>query len=209
MRGIAHLALARICSSRWETADPGCPASGSSFWRFSRLPWPSIYRLEEIPFAIFRDEARHGLLALRLQDEPSYRPLFLGQPINQPLPYFLAMAAALRTFGSSLLALRVVSAVAGALAVPLLYGLVREVFGRGAAFVAALLLAASSWPVAISRFAVNYVEPSLFSLPAYWLLWRALPQARIPSLCLAAFLVGLGQYSAHTAKALLVVTAGS
>ena len=167
-----------------------------------------LYRLEEIPFAIFRDEARHGLLALRLLDEPSYRPLFLGQPINQPLPYFLVMAAAVKAFGSSLFALRVVSAVAGALAIPLLYALVREIFGRRPAFVAALLLAASSWQISISRFAVNYVEPSLFSLPAYWLLWRALPQARIPGLCLAALLVGLGQYSAHTAKALLVVTAG-
>ena len=167
-----------------------------------------LYRLEEIPFAIFRDEARHGLLALRLLDEPSYRPLFLGQPINQPLPYFLFVAAALKAFGSSLFALRVVSAVAGALAVPLLYGLVREILGRRAAFVAALLLAASSWQISISRFAVNYVEPSLFSLPAYWLLWSALPQARLFSLCLAALLLGLGQYSAHTAKALLVVTAG-
>lgn len=164
--------------------------------------------LEEIPFGIFRDEARHGLLALRLLDDPSYRPLFLGQPINQPLPYFLAMAAAVKAFGANLFALRIVSAVAGGLVIPLLYGLVREVLGRREALVAALLLAASSWHVSISRFAVNYVEPSLFSLPAYWLLWRALPQARLLGLGLAALLVGLGQYSAHTAKALLVVTAG-
>ena len=167
-----------------------------------------VYRLEEIPFAIFRDEARHGLLALRLLDDPSYHPLFVGPPINQPLPYFLAVAGALKTLGTNLFALRIVSALAGALAVPLLYGLVREIFGARVGVVAALLLAVSSWHVSISRFAVNYVEPSLFSLPAYWLLWRALPRARVPSLCLAAFLVGLGQYSAHTAKALFIVTAG-
>ncbi|HVQ31096.1 MAG TPA: glycosyltransferase family 39 protein [Vicinamibacteria bacterium] len=167
-----------------------------------------IYRLDEIPFAIFRDEARHGALALRLLGDSSYRPLFVGPPINQPLPYFLAVAQAIKAFGANLFALRIVSAVAGALAVPLLYGLVREVFGPREGFVAALLLAVSSWSVTISRFAVNYVEPSLFSLPAYWLLWRALPHARFRGLCFAAFLVGLGQYSAHTAKALLVVTAG-
>jgi len=167
-----------------------------------------LYDLEGVPFSIFRDEARHGLLALRLLAEPAYRPLFVGPPINQPLPYFLAMAAAIRAFGVNLFALRVVSAVAGAVAVPLLFGLVREVLGQRVAVVAALLLAASSWHVSISRFAVNYVEPSLFSLPAYLLLWRALPRARTAGIALAALLVGLAQYTAHTAKPLLVVAAG-
>ena len=206
---LGALAFTRIRSGSFGEARPGMRQEWLLVLAVSALALGfRIYSLEEIPFGIFRDEARHGLLALRLLDDPSYRPLFLGQPINQPLPYFLAMAAALRTFGVNLFALRIVSAVAGALAIPLLYGLVREVFGRREALVAALLLAASSWHVSISRFAVNYVEPSLFSLPAYWLLWRALPEARLRGLCLAALLVGLGQYSAHTAKALLVVTAG-
>ncbi len=74
-----------------------------------------FYDLEGIPFAIFRDEARHGLLALRLLADPSYRPLFVGPPINQPLPYFLGVGAAIRAFGVDLFALRFVSALAGAL----------------------------------------------------------------------------------------------
>ena len=78
-----------------------------------------LYRLEEIPFAIFRDEARHGLLALRLLADPGYRPLFVGPPINQPLPYFLAVAASFEVFGASLFSLRLVSALAGAVIVPL------------------------------------------------------------------------------------------
>jgi 4-amino-4-deoxy-L-arabinose transferase-like glycosyltransferase len=167
-----------------------------------------LYHLEGVPFAIFRDEARHGLLALRLLADPSYRPLFVGPPINQPLPYFLGVAESFRAFGVDLFALRLVSAVAGALAVPLLYLLVREVVGSREAGVAALLLAVSSWHVSISRFAVNYVEPSLFSLPAYLILWRALPRARAALLALAALLIGLAQYSAHTAKPLLIVAVG-
>jgi 4-amino-4-deoxy-L-arabinose transferase-like glycosyltransferase len=167
-----------------------------------------LYDLEGVPFSIFRDEARHGLLALRLLGDPSYRPLFVGPPINQPLPYFLAVAASIRTFGVDLFALRLVSAVAGALAVPFLYLLARAVLGSPSALVAALLLAASSWHVSISRFAVNYVEPSLLSLPAYLLLWRALPRAKVGGLCLAALLIGLAQYSAHTAKPLLIVAVG-
>jgi 4-amino-4-deoxy-L-arabinose transferase-like glycosyltransferase len=203
------VARARVVSARdAEAAGPrrheallvvGLAAIGFGF---------RLYDLEGVPFAIFRDEARHGLLALRLMGDPSYRPLFVGPPINQPLPYFLGVAAAIRAFGVDLFALRVVSAVAGAIAVPLLYLLVRAVLGSSEAAVAALLLAVSSWHVSISRFAVNYVEPSLFSLPAYLLLWRALPRARAAALALSALLIGLAQYSAHTAKPLLIVATG-
>jgi len=167
-----------------------------------------LYRLEDIPFAIFRDEARHGLLALRLLAEPDYRPLFLGPPINQPIPYFLAVAAAFDAFGPSLFSLRLVSALAGAAAVPLLWLLVRETVGPREGLLAALGLAVSSWHVSISRFAVNYVEPSLFSLPAYLLLWRGFRRGRAIEVAVAGLLVGLAQYAAHTAKPLLIVSFG-
>jgi 4-amino-4-deoxy-L-arabinose transferase-like glycosyltransferase len=167
-----------------------------------------LYRLEEVPFAIFRDEARHGLLALRLLADGRFSPLFLGPPINQPIPYFVAVTASFAAFGPSLFSLRLVSALAGAFAVPLLWLLVREVVGPRVGVLAALGLAVSSWHVSISRFAVNYVEPSLFSLPAYLLLWRGLRRDRPVETVLGGLLVALGQYAAHTAKALLVVSVG-
>jgi 4-amino-4-deoxy-L-arabinose transferase-like glycosyltransferase len=166
-----------------------------------------LVHLGEIPFSIFRDEARHGLLALRLLAEPSYRPLFVGPPINQPLPYFVVVAKSFDLFGPGLFSLRLVSALAGALTVPLLWLLVRELLGPREGVVAALFLAVSSWHVSISRFAVNYVEPSLFSLPAYLILWRALPGGSALGVAAAAALVGLAQYTAHTAKSCVLAAA--
>lgn len=166
-----------------------------------------LYRLGEVPFAIFRDEARHGSIALEIWASGSLPPLFLGPPINQPLPYFVVLAAAFRLLGSDLFALRLVSAVAGAASVPVAWWFVREIAGSRVALAAAFGLAASSWHVSISRYAVNYVESTLFTLPAYLFLLRGHKNGRLRDFVLCGLFAGLAQYAAHTAKSALLVLA--
>lgn len=167
-----------------------------------------LYRLDSVPFAIFRDEARHGLLALRILTDPDYRPVFVGPPVSQPGPFFFALAAAFEAFGPSITSLRLVSALAGAGAVPLLWLLVRSVWGSRAAAGASFLLAVSSWHVSISRFAMPYTLPTLCALPALALLWRALARPAWRELALAGGLLGLAQYGAQTSRVVLLAAAG-
>lgn len=166
-----------------------------------------LHRLEEVPFAIFRDEARHGSVALQMLATGSLPPLFLGPPINQPSPYFLALAAAFQLLGSSLHSLRLVSALAGAAAVPVTWWLIREAAGIRVALVAAFGLAVSSWHVSVSRFSVNYVEPTLFTLPAYLFLLRGTRSGRVRDFALCGLFAGAAQYASHTAKAVFIVLA--
>jgi 4-amino-4-deoxy-L-arabinose transferase-like glycosyltransferase len=187
----------RVSAARFELILIGLITGLAFFLR--------LYRLSEIPFAIFRDDARHAMTALRILNDPSFRPLFLGPPINQPIPYFVAIAASFKVFGPTIFGLRFVSAAAGALVPPLLWLLVRELLDWRVALLAAFGLAISSWHIAISRFPVNYVEPTLFALPAYWLLWRGMKNGRLLNFALAGLLIALAQYTAQTSKALFVV----
>jgi hypothetical protein len=119
----------------------------------------------------------------------------------------VALAAAFRLLGPSLFSLRLVSAIAGAAAVAVTGWLLRDVVGPRTALVAMLGLAASSWHVAVSRFAVNYVEPTLLTVPAclFWL--RGVRRGRAGDFARSGLLAGAAQYASHTAKAVFLVLA--
>lgn len=166
-----------------------------------------VYALEDVPFSLFRDEARHGLVALQILRDPTYRPVFVPPPVSQPAAYMYALAWVFGHWGASALTLRLVSAVAGALAVPLLWAFLRPPYGSGVALLAAFALATSSWHVAISRFAMPYVFPTLLALPAYGLLRRALQRGGARYFAGAGLAIGLAQYGAQTSRVLALVAA--
>ena len=168
-----------------------------------------LYRLEEIPFGIFRDEARHGSLAREILAGGSLPALFLGPPINQPSPYFLALAGAFELLGPTLYSLRLVSALAGAAVVPVTWWFVRQLVGARVALLAAFGLAISSWHVSISRFSINYVEATLLTVPACLFLFRGLRGGGLANFALCGALAGLAQYASHTAKAVFIVLAAA
>ena len=111
-------------------------------------------------------------------------------------------------WGVSLSSLRLVSAVAGAATVPLLFVVLRPLWGGRIAAMAAFGLAASSWHLTISRFAMPYALPTVLALPAYCLLRRALAGGGLLSFAGAGLAIGLAQYGAQTSRVLpLVATA--
>jgi hypothetical protein len=166
-----------------------------------------LYALQEAPFSLFRDEARHGLVALQILRDSTYRPVFVPPPVSQPAAYMYALAWVFGRWGASAFTLRLVSAVAGCLAIPLLWAMLRPRFGSGVALLAAFALAASSWHVTISRFAMPYVLPTLLALPAYGLLRRALQRGGPGYFAGAGLAIGLAQYGAQTSRVLGLVAA--
>jgi 4-amino-4-deoxy-L-arabinose transferase-like glycosyltransferase len=176
--------------------------------------------IKDLPWALWRDEARHGLIALRILEDDTYRPIYIGEHhVNLPALGLYPFAAALGILGVHTWSLRVVTAMAGALTVLPLYGLaLRLTRRRDVALLASALLAISSWHVSISRFSFPAVFDPLLTLTGLWLLLRAAnaarPVARGASAAAAGMTLGLALQTYHSARvapllaALLVAVQG-
>ncbi len=142
-----------------------------------------FYRLADLPYGLWRDEARHALVALRLLEDPTYRPIYEPrQGVDLPILGLAPFALALKLWGIHAWTLRTITALAGALTVLPLYGLMHGLFRRrDVALLAAALLAVSSWHVAISRLSFPTIFDPLLTLSGLWLLLRGLTSKQRPA----------------------------
>ncbi|WP_299644914.1 glycosyltransferase family 39 protein [uncultured Chloroflexus sp.] len=168
--------------------------------------------LEQMPLALWRDEARHGLLALQIWTEPTFRPIYVPGFADLPALLFYLMAPVVGMLGPNMWSVRLVSAVAGALTPLALYWFAAPLIGRRAAMLGAALLAWASWSLSMSRWAFPATLDHLLVLTAAGLLWRGLDPVRRGwwwYVAGAAALGGLAVYTYHTGRlapvALIVV----
>jgi 4-amino-4-deoxy-L-arabinose transferase-like glycosyltransferase len=165
-----------------------------------------FYRIADLPYGLWRDEARHGLAALHILEDPSYRPAYIPEGVDLPGLGMYPFALAIELLGVHVWSMRVVTALAGALTVFPIYGLARRLFGRGAIPLgAAALLAVSSWHLTISRFSFPTIFDPLLQLTALWLLLIGLVGAgraaiRHGALLLAGICLGLAAQTYHTGR---------
>ena len=107
-----------------------------------------FWDLDVMGMGLFRDEARHGVLA----DQINQGKYFVYSAwANLPAGYFYLSALPLALFGHSPFAIRFVAAVAGVVTVPIVAWVVRPLWGRQVALVAAALVTMSLWHISISR----------------------------------------------------------
>jgi 4-amino-4-deoxy-L-arabinose transferase-like glycosyltransferase len=97
--------------------------------------------------------------------------LDLFRPFRAYPLYILSMAVWGTLFGTTEVALRLPSAIAGVCSVPLLYALGRRLFGRRVALLAAGFLALSPLAVWYSQEATTYALSLLLTVIAWLLLW--------------------------------------
>ncbi len=112
--------------------------------------------------------------------------------LDKPPLGFWIQALSARLFGFSVFSILLPEALAGVLAVALVFQLVRRVFGPLAGLIAALVLALSPISVVTNR---NNIIDSLLVLTvllAAWAVSKAAETGRLRWLCLCAILVGLG-----------------
>jgi 4-amino-4-deoxy-L-arabinose transferase-like glycosyltransferase len=107
-----------------------------------------------------------------------------------PVDLWLQVAS-VKLFGFSSVALRLPEAIAGALAVPLLYDVVRRLFGRGAGLAAATALAVLPVAVVTSRSDTMDSVMMLLLVLASWFVVRAAAQGRTWLLVAGGAAVGL------------------
>ncbi len=132
--------------------------------------------LDDIPPGLTHDEAGHGHDAISILN--GARPIYLTIGYGREPLYDYLNAAAMAAFGPSALTLRLTSAAAGILLIPIVYALARQLFDARVALAAAALIAISFWPLAVSRQALrSTLLPTLLSeaILVYWYLFRRLP----------------------------------
>ncbi|MFP4440241.1 MAG: ArnT family glycosyltransferase [Chloroflexaceae bacterium] len=139
-----------------------------------------LYHLDSLPLGIWRDEARHASLALRIWNEPTFRPIYVVSGADLPALLFYLMAPIVGTFGPHVWSARLISALAGALTPLALWWAARPLIGARGALLSAALIAWASWSLSMSRWAFPATLDHLLMLTALGLMWRALPASSMP-----------------------------
>ncbi len=121
-----------------------------------------LISLGDLPRVINGDEGLIGQFVLAAKTNPLANPWSLFENIGGL--YRHGIGQMIKLFGQTPFALRLLSAIGGTLAIPALYLLARDLFGKRIALFAAILLAVSHAHIHFSRtVAVTYVQSTLFA----------------------------------------------
>ncbi len=170
---------------RWETAAVAALFALALLLRLAFL--------EAFPPVLTGDEGSAGLESVKFIQDGADNLLTLGW-FSFSTFYFWIQSWGLRLFGQTTTGLRFLSAMAGALTVPALYGLVRQLYGRRTALAAAALLTAAHFHIHFSRIGLNNIWDGLFALLALSFLWRGWRRGDRLWFVLCGFVLGLSQY---------------
>jgi 4-amino-4-deoxy-L-arabinose transferase-like glycosyltransferase len=160
-------------------------------------------RLTDVPYPMSGDEASVGLEGEQILVGSS-RDMFRTGWSSQPILSFLGPAVSMALFGKSLLGLRLFPVLAGTLTVLVLYLLVRAMFSRAPAFLAAFLLASMSFHVHFSRIAVNNADAAFIVCLVAALLYAIARSRRAHWYVAAGLATGFGLYSFAGARLVFV-----
>ncbi|MGC1377441.1 MAG: glycosyltransferase family 39 protein [Anaerolineales bacterium] len=150
--------------------------------------------LETYPFAFANDEAEVGNEGLNILGGVRTAFFAIGWS-GQPVLSFLPAAIAIKLFGNTAFAVRLIGALQGTLTVIFLYLLAREAFDRTTAVFAACLLTALPWEVHFSRLGVMNISDSFFSAGVLWLTYRALRRGKYLDYLAAGLMTGAAIYT--------------
>jgi 4-amino-4-deoxy-L-arabinose transferase-like glycosyltransferase len=170
-----------------------------------------LVALDRLPLGLWRDEARKGVLALRILHDPTFRPVYVASIADIPALLLYLTVGPVSLFGAHAWTLRLIPALFGALTPLALYFMARPLFGVRVALFAAGLLAVSVWHVSLSRLAFTATLGPPLTLLAIGGLWRALQPAagrwRIAASLLAGCATGGAVYTYHPSRLTPLVVA--
>ncbi|MBM4464427.1 MAG: hypothetical protein FJ014_02470 [Chloroflexi bacterium] len=150
-----------------------------------------LYNLDSLPFGVWYDEAVNGLEAMRILEDPRYRPIYM-QPTNSPAHFMFLVSFSFKLFGLDIFPVRAVSAVFGVAMVIAAYLFGREFFDRRLALVLAFLLAVSHWGVNFSRIGMYCITTPFFEFLVLYFLMRGLRSGRSVDFALGGTAMGFG-----------------
>ena len=210
------LSIAAVLAGSYRRAEPG----KGEFDRLDALLAAALFlsafavraaAIDEIPPTLSGDEGSAGLVAVQFLNGEADNIFTVGW-FSFPSLYFALQSIGILLLGQDIAGLRIMSALGGALTVAALYFLVRTMFGRIMAILAALFLAAFHYHVHFSRIGLNNVWDGFFVVVAFAGLWHGWKSGRRSSFLIAGLALGLGQYfyaSIRILPLLLLIWAGA
>ncbi|MEX1018011.1 MAG: PA14 domain-containing protein [Litorilinea sp.] len=157
-----------------------------------------IFQLDTLPFGTWYDEAANGLEALRVVNEPDFRPVY-NAGVNASGHYLFLIVRFFDYFGVETHSIRLISALMGVGLVGAAFWLGKTLLGLPGGILFALLLAVARWSINFSRVGMyNISTPLLAVLALLFLLW-GLRRGRLRDYGLAGLAAGFGLtfYSAY------------
>lgn len=158
--------------------------------------------LDALPIGMFRDEARHGLLAQQIADGARF--VYSGFA-DLPAGYFYLAAVPVDWFGHTAASIRMVAALAGFSTVFALYWFMRDWLGRDWALYTSMLLATFLWHVGLSRIAWPATMGPLLTVIALGSLWYGIHRRPLAWGALAGLATGGMLYFYHSSRLLPLV----
>ncbi|MCM3875700.1 MAG: glycosyltransferase family 39 protein [Thermoanaerobaculia bacterium] len=152
----------------WEKVFLAVAFLGAAALRFPAL--------DRFPPGGFFDELQNILVAQEILK--GHWPVFVADASQMPALYFYPVAAAIAAFGNTISSIRGVSALSGALAIPVFYLLARRFFSRNSAVAATIFFAGCRWHVNFSRIGFNGIVSPLMELLTLLALAKALETGR-------------------------------
>jgi 4-amino-4-deoxy-L-arabinose transferase-like glycosyltransferase len=171
-----------------------------------------VYRLAELPPALYLDEAWDAYDALRVVQTGIIPIFFPGDYGCEPLMLYW-QALAFRLWDAQGWTLRIFPAFVGVVTVPALYRVTVELFhetayARWLGALAAGMLAVSFWHLDVSRLSIRGIFVPLFGVLATWAFWRGWITARPHYFAVAGALIGAGLYTYLMARFIPVTLIG-
>ena len=160
-----------------------------------------IYDLSRVPPGLFYDEAAATLLAGPVASGQAL-PIFISNYTGHEVLYYYLTIPLIKLLGVTILALRLTSAVIGAVTVLMAYVLGRQLFAgeptvepEWLGLFAAALMATSFWHVSVSRYGYRAITLPLMQSLLLCTLWRGLGLNRWRWFVTAGVLCGLTAYT--------------
>jgi len=157
-----------------------------------------------IPNTLTGDEASGGLSAVEFE-KSNVDNVFTFGWYSFPAFYFWLQAVSISAFGQTTAALRITSALAGALTVGAVYLAGRAMFGSRAGLYAAIFLSGLHLHLHFSRIGLNNVWDGLWFTVVIGLVWWAWKAERREGFLLAGLALGFSQYFYVSVRLLFVL----
>lgn len=170
------------------------------------LPFRAI-ATNDIPIILNGDEASAGLYGMDLLAGKVNNPFSVGWYAFPGL-YFLIPAASISVLGNTTAALRIPSAIAGALTVGGVFLAGSVMFNKRTGILAAMALTGFHFHIHFSRIGLNNIWDGLFFILTVSAAWYAWEKENRTAYTLAGLGLGLSQYFYPSSRVLLIVVFG-
>jgi len=172
-----------------------------------------VYQLDRFPPGPFSDEAAAFILASEVASGHSW-PIFITSYTGHEVLFYYLAAPVLRLLGSTVVALRMTSALVGVATVLVTYLLARELFDDEPAIeshwlglLTASLLATSFWHISVSRYGYRAITLPLMQSLMLLALWRGLRRNSWRWVAAAGLFCGLVAYTYLSSRSVPVALA--